>query len=88
MSAIIWTERESFGSKFGEWGWLGKVCVWAVFYGTGRQPTPYVLTCALPGIKDRVEVESVEAGKARAERQLDAFLKNTNLARHTEEARP
>ena len=35
----------------------------------------YYLQCNLPGIKQRVQVESYEAGEARAERQLATFLR-------------
>lgn len=76
---IEWRERKSLS---GESGYLGEITVWSIGYNGIRRsddPNHYTLWCSLPGVKDHVGVESPEAGKERAERQLQSWLKRTGL---------
>jgi hypothetical protein len=54
-----------------EYGYAGTVQVWSISYAGQHR---WALYCSLPGIKRNVTVESQDAAKARAEKQLKAFL--------------
>lgn len=66
---ITWGPSVLGGSLY---GYAGKAQVWQLGW-SGKDR--YSLRCKLPGVKEHVYVASEEEGKARAERQLAAFLR-------------
>lgn len=83
--AIEWKQRTGEGSS-GVTGYVDNVALFSIGYGIYRQRShPWHLTTTLPGMKGSnnraLEMASVEAAQARAERILAAFVKRVTEER-------
>ena len=60
-------------------GSLGGISIWSISWHTRRDSPDWVLRCTLPGIRQIAECATTDEAKARAQRQLAAFLKKIGV---------